>query len=119
MISLANKRILIVEDEVVIAMMLQDMLADMEAVVVGPAYNLKSGLALAEFAEIDGAVLDVNLGNGTSADIADLLASRKIPFMLATGYGQATDNKHKVPVLQKPCLKHDLEFAFSRLFQEQ
>ena len=116
MINLTNKRILVVEDEVVIAMMLQDMLAEMGAVVVGPAYNLKSGLELAKYSEIDGAVLDVNLGNGTSADIADVLASRKIPFMLATGYGQATDNKHDVPVLQKPCLQHDLEFALSKLF---
>lgn len=116
MIKLANKRILVVEDEVVIAMMLQDMLAEMGAVVVGPAYNLKSGLALAECTEIDGAVLDVNLGDSTSADIADLLASRKIPFMLATGYGQATDNRHNVPVLQKPCLQHDLELALAKLF---
>lgn len=113
---LAGKHILIVEDEVIIAFMLQDMLADMGATVIGPAHSLKTGLEYAATAELDGAVLDVNLGDGDSSGIADMLASRAIPFILATGYGPTTDNKHNVTVLQKPCLAHDIERALSKLF---
>lgn len=109
--DLANKRILLVEDEVIIAMMLEDMITELGGIVVGPAATLESGLAFARNEELDGAILDVNLGEGNSSAIADVLAARSIPFVMATGYGHATDNLHSAPLLQKPYLMNDLQRA--------
>jgi DNA-binding response OmpR family regulator len=105
------RRILLVEDEVMVAMMLEDMLSDMGHEIIGPAYNVSAGLALAQSAHIDLAILDVNLGDGDSAPIGDALVARKIPFILATGYGCAASNVHRVPILQKPYLSSDIEQA--------
>lgn len=109
------KRILLVEDEVMVAMMLEDMLSDLGHEIIGPAYNVSAGLALAQSAQIDIAILDVNLGDGDSSPIGDALVARKIPFILATGYGCATSNVHSVPVLQKPYLSSDIEHALRNI----
>jgi DNA-binding response OmpR family regulator len=111
MSDLANKRILLVEDEVIIAMMLEDMITELGGIVVGPASTLDSGMALATNELVDGAILDVNLGAGNSYAIADILAARNIPFLMATGYGHTTDNVHSAPLLQKPYLINDIEQA--------
>lgn len=113
---LQGKRILLVEDEVVIAMMLEDMVIKLEGVAVGPATNVQAGIDMARVETIDAAVLDVNLGDGTSSEIANVLAERNIPFILATGYGATTPNAHNAPILQKPYMMRDLEQAFSQIF---
>ncbi len=112
---LQGKRILLVEDEVIIAMMLEDMIMKLNGVAVGPATNLKVGIDLARTEAFDAAVLDVNLGDGTSTDVANILAERQIPFILATGYGSTTTNAHLAPVLQKPYMLRDLEQAFAKI----
>jgi CheY-like chemotaxis protein len=87
--SLKGKRVLIVEDEPLIAIVLADILVDAGCVVVGPAYDTDQALARISTEPIDAAVLDVNLGSGqTSALVADVLAERAIPFIFATGYGE-------------------------------
>lgn len=111
-----GKRILLVEDEIVIAMMLEDMILKLEGIPVGPASSLQQGLDLARSETFDAAVLDVNLGDGNSVDIASLLAQRQIPFILATGYGSTTPNAHAAPILQKPYMLRDLEQAFADIF---
>lgn len=113
---LQGKHILLVEDEIVIAMMLEDMVMKIDGIVVGPATNLQSGMDLARSEKLDAAVLDVNLGDGNSMGIADLLAERNIPFILATGYGATTANAHNAPILQKPYMLRDLEQAFAQIF---
>ena len=113
---LQGKRILLVEDEAIIAMMLEDMVVKINGTTVGPATNLLDGMEMARSENFDAAVLDVNLGDGDSSAIADLLAGRQIPFILATGYGATTSNTHNAPVLQKPYMLHDLEHAFSQIF---
>jgi CheY-like chemotaxis protein len=86
--SLKGKRVLVVEDEPLIAIVLADILEDAGCVVVGPAYDTDQALARISSDAIDAAVLDVNLGSGlTSAPVADVLAARSIPFIFATGYG--------------------------------
>lgn len=71
-----------------IAMMVEDMLTDLGHEVVGVAPNLKQALALAASAQIDVAVLDINLGGGErSFPVAQLLRDRGVPFLFATGYG--------------------------------
>lgn len=112
---LAGKRILLVEDEVIIAMMLEDMVAELGGIAVGPATTKEAGMEFAEHEPLDAAVLDVNLGDCASTDIADILARRNIPFILATGYGAGTVNSHAVPVLQKPYLLADLEAVFRKI----
>ena len=106
----AAPRVLVVEDEAMVAMMLEDMLLDLGCEIVGPAANLAAGLALAGSAELDGAVLDVNLAGEKVFPIADLLASRGVPFVYATGYGRAglRGDDDPRPVVQKPYSVQDL-----------
>jgi CheY-like chemotaxis protein len=86
--SLTGKRVLVVEDEPLIAIVLADILTDAGCIVVGPAYDTDQALERISADVIDAAVLDVNLGSGrTSAPVADMLAARAIPFIFATGYG--------------------------------
>ncbi|MFN3618805.1 response regulator [Sphingorhabdus sp.] len=113
---LQGKRILLVEDEAIIAMMLEDMVVKLEGIAIGPATNVQSGMDMARMEDFDAAVLDVNLGDGTSIEIADLLTERHIPFILATGYDATTQNTHKAPILQKPYMMRDLELALSQIF---
>ena len=103
-------RILVVEDEAMVAMMLEDMLSDLGCDVVGPAASLAAGLDLARTASIDAAVLDVNLAGQKVFPIADALTERGVPFVFATGYGRAglRDQDEGRPVVQKPYSTQDL-----------
>lgn len=99
--QLAGKRILVVEDEPMISMLIEDILFHLECVVVGPASNLALALNLAENRELDAAILDVRLGSENSFPVADVLKRAGIPFAFATGYGDGS-YPHNAPVLQKP-----------------
>jgi CheY-like chemotaxis protein len=98
------KRILVVEDEPIVALSLQDTLEDLGFVVVGPAFRVASALVLARGEAIDAAILDVNMAGEDSYGIAEALRARGIPYLFATGYGrQGLEAGHEhVPVLQKP-----------------
>ena len=85
---LKGKRILVVEDEALIAVMVEDMLTEMGSVVVGPAATIEQALALARTGEIDGAVLDVNVRGERIDPVAEALAERGVPMLFATGYGE-------------------------------
>lgn len=84
---LANRRVLLVEDEFLILAMLCDMIADAAATVVGPATTLDEALQLAKVAEMDAAILDMNLSGQWSDPVAETLGRRGIPFVFTTGYG--------------------------------
>lgn len=86
--GLAGLRILVVEDEVLIAMLLEDLLQELGCVVVGTAANVAQALALLAATKPDAAVLDVNLGAGRVYPVADALNQAAIPFVFITGYGQ-------------------------------
>ena len=98
-------RVLVVEDEVIIAMSLEDMLTDLGCSVIGPATSLEQALLFATTAEFDAALLDVNLNGERSEPIAEVLTQRAIPYALVTGYGEAaTEGRSNAPpVLSKPC----------------
>jgi len=101
--SLLGKRILIVEDEAIIAMLVEEMLIDLGAFVVGPAPSIAAARNLIETAPIDAAVLDVNIRYDRIDPIADLLRDRRIPFVFATGYGAGASSAKKGEiVLEKP-----------------
>lgn len=104
--SIAGLRLLLVEDEALVAMMLEDQLADLGCVVVGVAANVAEGLAVIEdhAPELDGAVLDINLGGEKVYPVAEELAGRGIPFIFSTGYGRAgiEPDFAQTPMLAKP-----------------
>ena len=99
------KRILVLEDDFLIAMDLEELLQGLGMTVVGPATNLEWGLELARSQSLDCAVLDVNLGDGIfSTPVADVLSQRGIPFAFITGYwgGCSIPQHDEAPRLQKP-----------------
>jgi CheY-like chemotaxis protein len=110
-------RILVVEDEPIVALSLQDMLADMGFDVVGPAYRVAAALDLARSAAIDAAILDVNMGGEDSYTVAEALRARGIPYLFATGYGrQGLAAGHEDTfVLQKPYREGQVEAALAAL----
>lgn len=87
--SLPGRRVLVVEDEPLVAMLVQDILTDAGCVVVGPAAHLSEALRLARNGDLDAAVLDVNLSGDTTYPVAELLRDRAIPFVFSTGYGES------------------------------
>jgi PAS domain S-box-containing protein len=99
------RRILVVEDEALVALQLQEDLESDGHHVVGPARNLEQGISLAVSEAIDAALVDVSLGRETSAPIADELMARNIPFAFATGYADSSilpERLRAVPRLSKP-----------------
>jgi CheY-like chemotaxis protein len=104
--DLANgRRILVVEDEYLIAADLAEALEELGAEVVGPVANLKAALVEVERAgDLDGATLDVTLGQEKSFDVAAILRRRGVPFVFLTGYGDhgLPDRYRDVPRCEKP-----------------
>jgi CheY-like chemotaxis protein len=110
---LTGLRLLLVEDETLVAMMVEDMLADLGCVVVDVAGTLSRGLALVADAglALDGAILDVNLGGDKVYPVAEALVARGIPFIFATGYGIGgiAEGFSHIPALAKPYESRALE----------
>ena len=109
--DLNGLRILIVEDEAAISLLLEDMLLDFGCEVVGPAGRLAAALDLASSETLDLAILDVNVAGEPIYPVAEALVERKVPFVFSTGYGSAgiKDAYRDRPVLQKPFAQHDLK----------
>ena len=97
-------RILVVDDEPLIAMLTAEWVADLGHTPVGPAHNLGAALKLGASDDIDGAIIDVSLGRETAYPLAKVLADRGIPFAFATGHSAAAiEHGHAaVAVLVKP-----------------
>ena len=118
MSGLQGRRILVVEDEALVAMLVEDALLDAGCSVVGPVATVAEALALLEQGEMpEAAVLDLNLAGETSTPVADALTRRGVPFVVATGYGAAgLPPEHRdVPVLAKPYDPAELTATLARL----
>ena len=111
MSPLAGKRVLVLEDEPVVAMLVEDMLVELGCIVVGPASRLDDALAMAEREKLDMAVLDINLGHSNSFPVAAVLERRSVPFVFATGYGDRATPFPAAPVVAKPYHSADLYAA--------
>jgi CheY-like chemotaxis protein len=114
--TLVGRRILVVEDEMMIAMLVEDMLAELGCAVVGPAHALEAALNLARTEQgLDAALLDVNLGGQPVFAVADALREKGVPAIFSTGYGDAglRDVDRGSQVLQKPFRAGDLARALS------
>ncbi|MDJ0389091.1 response regulator [Roseomonas sp. E05] len=117
MSGLKGRRILVVEDEALIAMLVEDALLEAGACVLGPAATVEEALALFEEEHPEAAVLDINLAGQASTPVADILVEHSIPFVVATGYGAAgLPERHRdVPVLAKPYDPRDLITALEQV----
>ena len=108
------KCILVVEDEPLVAMMVEDFLLGEGAVVVGPATSLAKALELAE-GTFDAALLDVNLAGERVYPVARRLQQRGIPFVFATGYGGPDEEWGTMPnVIEKPYSRDDMIAALEQ-----
>ena len=102
---LSGRRVLIVEDESLVAMLLETILVDMECIPVGPASNIDDGEILARDTEnLDAALLDVNVAGRQVFPVAEVLKARGVPFVFSTGYGEGglPEEWRGQPTLQKP-----------------
>ena len=115
--SISGRKVLIVEDEMIVAWLLQDMLAELGCVVVGPAASVEQALAMIDAAPIEVAVLDVNLNGEMSYPVADALTARGVPFVFVTGYDKERmlDGYRALPVLQKPFHRVELTGTLAQL----
>lgn len=110
-------RILVVEDNFLVAMDEQLMVEECGCIAVGPVSSVGAALELIRQTVLDGAVLDVNLGDCRVWPVAELLQERGVPFVLATGYDKEEVPAHlgPRPILTKPVLKHGLDAALRTL----
>jgi CheY-like chemotaxis protein len=114
----AQARILVVEDEALVAFALEETLSDFGYDVVGPAPSVQAAMKLIANEKIDAAVLDVNLGGETIAPVAAALATAGAPFLFTTGYSGASglpQGFRDRPALNKPYQPQDLRAALARL----
>ena len=102
--ELQGRRILVVEDEALVAMLLEDALMDAGCTILGPGSSVEQSLSILQHNRPDAAVIDLNLAGESSGPVADALAAMGVPFLVATGYGaEGLPKGHEnVPVLTKP-----------------
>jgi DNA-binding response OmpR family regulator len=112
-LPVSARRILIVEDETMIAMLIEDFLTDLGWNVAGMVGTLDRAMSMVQDADIDAVILDVNLNGEDTFAVADLLSGRGIPFIFATGYGLdgVVDRFRNVPTLTKPFHRDELDSA--------
>lgn len=104
-------RVLVVEDEALVALLLENMLIELGHSVIGPVARLSKALEMAQREELDIAILDVNIQGQETYAVAEALVARKIPFVFATGYDpeRLRERYRDSPVLQKPYMQTDLQ----------
>jgi len=114
---LSGRRILVVEDEMLIALMIEDMLADLGCESITAAATVDQALALIEAQVFDAAMLDVNLKGDNSRPVADALATRGIPFFFSTGNGghHTMNGYEDRAILRKPFIFEGLVAIFAGL----
>jgi CheY-like chemotaxis protein len=114
---LSGRRILVVEDEMLVVMMIEDMLADLGCTSVTSAATVDKAVALINAQVFDAAMLDVNLNGNDSHPVAEALSARGVPFVYSTGNsGQSLkDGYSDRPVLKKPFKYEELAAILTRL----
>jgi len=112
--SPSGRRVLLVEDEALVAMMIQECLTESGHSVIGPISRAADALQAAKEIDYDAAILDINLGDGMAYPVADIVAARGVPFVFVTGYEADTidDRFSHIPILQKPIERQMLQGLF-------
>jgi DNA-binding response OmpR family regulator len=113
-------RVLVVEDEMLLAMLMEDTLADFGCDVVGPVARIADGIRLASSERLDGAILDINVAGVEVFPIARELAQRGIPFVFVSGYEYAKlpQEWRNRPTLQKPFQPQELAQRMAKAFSK-
>lgn len=114
---LSGRRVLVVEDELLVLMMIEDMLADLGCESVTAAATVDKALALIDAQVFDAAMLDRNLNGNTSHSVAEALIARGVPFVYCTGNGGHEMRSHYLdrPVLKEPFKYEELVEMLTRL----
>lgn len=112
-------KVLLIEDESLVAILVEDMLADLGHAVVATAGRMESAMKLAAELPVDLAIVDVNLNGQQTYPLATVLMNRGVPFIFATGYGAAglLQEWRGVPTLQKPFQTRELAATILRAMQ--
>jgi len=115
---IAARRLLVVEDEMLILLMIEDMLADLGYRSVASAATIEKALSLLETQDFDAAMLDVNLSGSGSQPVSDALTARGIPFVFSTGnsISDMREGFRSRPVLKKPFSSDGLASVLGELF---
>lgn len=119
--AVAGRRVLVVEDETLIALEIESSLLALGCNVVGPTGSLVAAMKLADDPTLDAAILDVNIRGGQKVyPVAELLAARGIPFILASGYGDwvLPDTLRDQPRLTKPYTSAELQDHVTHLLRQ-
>ena len=115
--SQKQPRVLVVEDEYLIRMLLEDMLADLGYDVAAAVGSIAEASAFAASGDFNAAILDVNLDGQQIFPVAEILAKRGLPFVFVTGYGERSlpERYRDRPALQKPFQAEQLDSALAGL----
>ncbi|HEX8544072.1 MAG TPA: response regulator [Pseudomonas sp.] len=115
MTTFTGIRVLLVEDEGAIAMLIEEMLEDLECTVVASVGQLVKAMQVADVLDVDLAILDVNLAGERVFPVARILRARHIPFLFSTGYGGSglPEEFADCPVLHKPFAERDLRLQIA------
>ena len=115
-LALENLRVLVVEDEPLVAMLIEDVLAEFGCSVAATASRMDDALAKASSLDFDLAILDVNLNGTKTFPVAESLAGRRIPFVFSTGYGEGglPDEWRGNPTIQKPFTENAVRDALMK-----
>ena len=107
-------RVLLVEDEALVGIMIQECLSEFGCQITGPVCSASDALAAAKDGHFDAAILDINLGDGLVYQVAEVLSQRGVPFIFVTGYdSHSVDSRFsEVPILQKPIERQVLQKMF-------
>jgi CheY-like chemotaxis protein len=118
---LSGRRVLVVEDEIIVSWLLQDMLEDLGCEVVGPAARVDQALAMIETEDLDAVLLDLNLDGERSYPVADALVARGVPFVFATGHAKnrLLEGYQIFPVLQKPFHRLEVVDVLAKLLAQK
>jgi CheY-like chemotaxis protein len=112
-LGIRGLRVLVVEDESMILMLIEDMLAEMGCTVAGVASDVQEALTMMSLVRFDAAIVDINLNGTWSVPVAERLHDMRTPFVLSTGYGvsDASPAFSGVPIVAKPFEQKDLRTA--------
>jgi CheY-like chemotaxis protein len=115
--SIVGCRILVVEDEMLIALMIESTLQKLGCIIVGPASRLEQAQRLASEEALDAAILDITIRGGAVYPVAEQLLARGVPFVIASGYGDWSlpEPLRNQPRLTKPFTEEDVQEQINRL----
>jgi PAS domain S-box-containing protein len=112
--KVGKPRVLLVEDEALVGIMIQECLTEFGFQTIGPICTASDALATAKNGHFDAAILDINLGDGSVYQVAEILSARSVPFIFVTGYdSDSVDSRFsEIPILQKPIERQMLQRIF-------